>query len=225
MQNENDKTTLVPIQPLDVMPAPADLRQLLLTRLEQGVQEMRTARGTVHQPEDTYPLQRALSSATEILGDYGRAFADAARVARQIAEEELIEAVGDQDGIPNEGLTVPDARGDVRVAPDFENKYSFDVDELLAVVAWVAVVDMELPLADHVAHGADQKALQQVLHDGVMAALKKLLDLGAFMPGVRAVDAYAKEVARAGDDGLSAVVRGTKKKTRRYKGVKITREH
>jgi len=220
---EDVQGALMPHRPLDALPAPADLKALLLHKIEHGVAAMRAERGDVHMPEDTFALQRELAYAKDVLGEYGRAFAAAEKVALQIAEEELIEAVGEQDGIPNEPLIVPDGRGDVRVAPDFKNEYQFDLDSLIEVVAvrWGSDLARLIALDGAAPPNVD---VPVTAVRTVRDALNELLSLGSFLPSVRAVDAYAKHVARQGDDNMSAVVRSAKRKTRKYKGVKITRE-
>src|SRR5687768_14344773 len=72
--------------------------------LQDGVNatmaQLREARGDVVAPEDVYEAVRWAQGIAESFHEYGRAFAGAAVLVGQYAEEELVDAVGEQDGIP-----------------------------------------------------------------------------------------------------------------------------
>lgn len=197
------------------MPHPQDLRAAVRRALEEGYQAARVAQGAVTMPADTFALQRALAGVLETFKDYAAAFSDAAKRVAAMQVEQLTEAVGEQAGIPNQGLTIPDPDGDVSLSLETPKSYSFDLDQLVAVVAQ----------REAQSHDDDPEYAARVV--GV------LLGLGKFEPQVTKVKAYAGSVARGtdteywggrGNDQLSAVVSSAIRSTSEYKGVKFTRK-
>lgn len=232
-------TDLVPMPDvLDGMPGPADLKTRLLHVVQAGYTNATTERGQVHQPEDVFPLVRRLAFIREQAAAYKTAFAAAEKLAHQLAEEELVEAVGEQDGVPRDGLTVPDYDGgDVRLALDTAHNHTIDLDTLLPLVAaeiltssveTVLAVD-DMPIVDQVRAVVEGDLgtaddLEPLLADLIVLALRGLLELGNFAPQVTKVRAYAQHLARTGNDNLAAVASGSITSTTAYKGVKITRK-
>lgn len=203
--------TLIPLADATLrLPDPQELRHKLNETLEIEFQRARVAQGTVTVPEDTFALQRQLAAAKELLAGYARAFADATKRISAMQEEQLIDAVGEQGDVPNQGLTVPDAAGDIRISLDFATTRDFDLDQIIAVVVADTMKDWTYSKEPD----PDERVEQ---------AIRKVLGLGKFEPQVTKVNAYAKAVAREGDDGLSAVVSGAVKKRETYKGVKSER--
>lgn len=204
------------------LPSPAELRRLISVNLEQGYQHLRVAQGEVHAPEDTFHVQRALAATRERFVDWAAAFRDGAKRIAQMQEEQLIEAVGERvstvsqvgidgepeqrpTGVPNQGLTVPDAAGDFRLSVDFTTARDFDLDQLIGVVA-----------ADMTEGTIFDPALLE-------AGIRRFLELGKFEPQVTKVTAYAKQVAREGDDRLASVVSGAVTSRKVYQGVSVKR--
>jgi hypothetical protein len=206
-------TTLIPLSHMTLqLPDPQILRRKLTDALESEFARARAAQGEILVPEDTFDLQRKLAAAHEILTGYARAFADAGKRVASMQEEQLVDAVGEQAGVPNQGLTVPDAAGDVRLSLDFATARDFDLDQLIAVVVldevrrWVS----------------DPEGEPEELAE---AAIRRFLGLGKFEPQVTKVKAYAKAVARAGADDLASVVSGAvRDRPPTYKGVKFERK-
>lgn len=197
------KNLPVPVQHLSGLPAPRDLGKLLREALEGHIEEARKGRD-VQLPEDTYPLIRSLAVAGELLDDYATTFKSVAKVSVQEIEEELREAVGDQDGVPNSGMTVPDAQGDVKLSLTMTNGYDIDVNTLRSVVvALVAELEGAAEAAD--------------------LAIQTLLECGNFTPQVSKVRELADQVSRQGDDQMASVVKSAIRKTVTYKGVKVSR--
>ncbi len=195
------------------MPRPQDLRAAVRRALEEGYQAARVAQGTVTMPADTFALQRALAGVHETFTDYAAAFRDAAKRVAGMQCEQLIDAVGEQDGTPNQGLTIPDADGDVVLSLDTPKSYTFDLEQIIAVVT-----------SEHSAGFNVSEEYRAGLEELMKGAIYRMLLLGKFEPQVTKVTAYAKELARQGLDGLSAVVSSAMRSTTDYKGVKFTRK-
>lgn len=206
--------TLIPVRGIvATFPDPQDLRRELRLRLEAEFARARQAQGEIHVPEDTYDLQRKLAAVREALEAYGRAFADAGKQVRGMQQEQLVDAVGEQDGIPNQGLTVPDPEGDVRLSLEHVNAREFDLDQLVGVVAIIAAG--QWPQVDSTRSPTALAAL----------AIGTFLELGKFEPQVTKVKAYAAQVARQGSDDLASVLTGAiQEKDPAYKGIKFERK-
>jgi hypothetical protein len=209
------------------LPSPTELRRLITANLETGYQHLRAAQGEVHTPEDTFRLQRALAATRERFQDWAAAFRDGAKRVAQMQEEQLIEAVGERvstvtqvgidgepehrpNGVPTQGLTVPDAAGDFRLSLDFATARDFDTDQLIAVVVTDTMEGWR--------YGQEPDPSGRVEQ-----AMRTLLELGKFEPQVTKVNAYAKQVARRGDDNLASVVSGAVTSRKIYKGVSVER--
>lgn len=209
---------------------PQDLKRRILQAVQQGYETLSTARGPVTVPEDTFATQRALATAGETLRGYAEAFTAGARMVGTLQEEELVEAVGEDAGVPREGLSVPDAEGDLRIAPKYENEWQGDVEQLVALVATEALTGPNgRPVADFVravveGDERDPDDLEDILHSLVMGSLRRLIRAGKFSPQVSKVRTYAAELSRAGRDDLAAVARSSLTKTSVYKGVGVTRK-
>ena len=208
------------------MPSPRNVSQILRDQLHAGVLSERARRGETHQPEDFFPMQRSLAAVIDVAKDYEYAFRNARREAEAIAEEELVDAVGEQDGHPNQALTVPDSEGDLRIVPQVANSYEIDQDALHSAVAFSMLASPGM--ADQVidAMPMDQRAAtEDLLATMLTQAMNVLCTLGKFEPQVSKVRAFAKELARMPEgDGVSATVTGAIRKTTDYRGVKIERK-
>jgi hypothetical protein len=212
------------------MVEPQDLKRRILQAVQEGYQALTEARGPVGVREDTFDVQRRLGSAGESLKGYAEAFTAGARMVATLQEEELVEAVGEQEGVPREGITVPDAGGDLLIAPRYENEYQGDLDQLVAVVAADVMTGPNgRPVADFVravVEGDERtpEELEDILHSIVMGALNRLILTGKFTPQVSKVKTYAAGLSRNGRDDLAAVARTSLTKTSVYKGVTTTRK-
>lgn len=209
---------------------PQDLKRRILLAVQEGYETLSTARGDVTVPEDTFATQRALAGAGETLKGYAEAFRAGAAMVTKLQEEELVEAVGEDAGVPREGITVPDAEGDLRIAPKYENEYQGDVEQLVALVAAEALTGPNgRPVADFVravVEGDERtpEELEDILHSLVAGSLRRLLRTGKFTPQVSKVKTYAAELSRADRDDLAAVARSSLTKVSVYKGVTTTRK-
>lgn len=210
------------------MPSPRSVSRILQDQLHAGVLAERNRRGQVHQPEDTFPMHRSLAAVIAVAKDYEYAFRNARREAEAVAEEELIEAVGEQDGHPNQPLTVPDPEGDVRISPSVVNSYEIDQDALHSAVAFSLISDRSGStdqLLEEITRHSDLETIESLLAGLLVQAMNVLCTLGKFEPQVSKVRVFAKEIARMPDgDGVSATVTGAIKKSTDYKGVKIERK-
>ena len=90
------------------LPTARSIAAELKDQLNRAVLVERERRGSVALIEDTWPMHRALNKVIETCGEYARAFSAAAKEAGLVVEEELIDIVGEKDGVPNQGTTVPD---------------------------------------------------------------------------------------------------------------------
>lgn len=187
------------------LPSPKTLGQMLTEAIGNHVAAARAERGEVHAPEDTYGLIRGLHATDELMGDYARAFTAARSMVRDELESELMDATGEQDGMPMGNLTVPDKDGDIALTRDTSNAYDIDLGSLRAViVALVGEVEGSAESAD--------------------LAIGQLLALGTFTPQVSKVKEFARVLSRGDDDKLASVATGAIRKTTKYRGVKAVRK-
>lgn len=198
------------------LPAPHDLVGMLRARLEEVVHNARHGRGEVHTPEDTFEIQLGLAQVIEGLTDYAAAFQKIAKEAKGYVEDELIEAVGEQDGIPMAGLRVPDPDGTtVVIGRDMANSYTFDNEALFSAVACVAMANVDF----------DEQINWATCLDLMLQAMERLVSLGKFEPQITKVKAFTADLARLkGGPKVASTVTSTTRKKPVYKGVKVERE-
>lgn len=192
---------------------PVTLKRELLQRIQEAYAELSRERGAVHVPEDTFALQRLLGIERDRFTQYAAVFGAVVKLLKQLMEEELVEAVGEQDGIPNQGLTVPDGEGDIRLSLDNPRVYSIDLDQIRAVIIDQACY-----------YGSDSANRLDLIESGANAAMDALLALGKFELQVSKVKAYAATLARSGRDKESSIVTGAITETHPYKGIKFERK-
>lgn len=231
--------TLRPLHHLTAnLPDPEALRWSLRSQLEDAYQAAVELRGQAHTPEDTYDIQRALAAATDHLKAYGSVFYQLRQYVGQLVEEQMIDAVGEQTrmasavgidgepeysgtGTPNQGLRIPDGAGDVVLSLDNTTSYTFDLDQILAVLVGIAVADLgALIWPDRLVEPDMYGKLAELIE----GTLRDLLDLGKFDAQVSKVKARAAKLARAGDDQAASVLNGTIRKKTIYKGIKYERK-
>jgi hypothetical protein len=221
----NDLTgrELEPAFPASQLPAPHDLVGELRLRLEAVVTEERARRGDVHAPEDIYESVRRIGALSEGLTDYGRAFVTIAKEANGFVEEELVEAVGEQDGVPNSGLRVPDVDGtDLKIELDTRNEYNIDTEIVMTGVAHLVVTTN--PAMGSVQDGDEEDATDLVV-ELLMDAMTSLVACGQFKPQVTKVRAMATEIARTNPKVASTITDMIKRAKRsEFRGVKVKRE-
>ena len=222
------------------LPGPEELKRQLLDALDIGYNALIKERGKVTRPEDTFPAQRALAASIDSMTKLKKAFEAGIKYAQELADGELKEAVGEQDGIANQALTVPDADGDIRIAPSSTNVHRMDVDQLVVAVAVLAMAQRHPGLAplsggkrpiaevvEGIVNGDSElppEVLPEVLAELTCTAMYELMEMGKFEPQVSKVRAYAAAVARDGNDELSSVISSAIKTTRKSTGVKVERK-
>lgn len=214
----------------------------LAKALQDGVNDtmaqLREARGKVVAQEDVYDAVRWAQGIAESFHEYGRAFASAAVLVGQYAEEELTEAVGEQAGIPTKNLTVPDVDGtDIRLTKTTTNVHHIDQNSVLQALAVSLVQGDELAgemsvilsdlydrteWTDKATEEATYAAAEAKLVEILLGAFESLIGLGSFSLQVTKVEAFAKELARS-DTTMASTVTGAMGKTTKYTGVKMTR--
>lgn len=212
---------------------PQDLKRRILQAVQEGYATLSSERGEVTIPEDTYATQRALATAAETLKGYAEAFKAGASMVATLQQEELVEAVGEQDGVPNSGLTVPDPNGDIRLTVRTENEYEGDADQLAAVVAGEVLTfsysdqyptGVELVRAIVEGDTGHPDDLAEQLRDMMADAIHRMLTLGKFSPQVSKVKTYADQLSRNGMDDLAGAARTSMSKRSTYKGVTAERK-
>lgn len=199
------------------LPDPTDLRRAIRAAVDSAYLEAVQARGAVNVPADTFDLQRKLAAALELFKAYQRAFGDAVRLIGQLQEEQLIDAVGEQAGVPNQPLTVPDPEGDVRLGLQIDKVYSFDTEQLITVVS-THITESSLALASLL------PAVREQVRAEIANGIRLFLSLGKFEGQVSKVRSYAADLAREGCDDLASVVSGTIRDFTTYKGIKYERQ-
>lgn len=205
------------------LPAPHDLVGMLRARLEEVVSNARRGRGEVVTPEDTFDMQRGLAAVIEGLEDYGRAFMKIAKEAKGYVQDELIDAVGENDGIPLAGLKVPDLDGTtISIELDKANEYFFDHDALRSAVAYVVLTTRR---GEDAPRGVRSDEVDDWIANLMIDAMALLETLGQFKPQVTKVRAFAADLSRLpGGDLIASTVTSTTHKNPLFKGIKVKRE-
>jgi hypothetical protein len=219
---------LVPFAEPSRLPAPADLKETLRRELSEHVTRERADRGDIHQPEDVWALVRKLAGAKDAFEEYAQAFSAAASMAGRELKEELIAAVGENDGIPLSGMSVPDTDGtDIAFSLAKGNTHGIDADQVIsAVISNLIMISRdtepeEQPGDDYY----EYRDRYETWMAGVMRlAVDHVLALGSYAMQVSKVRAFAADLAATERDGESAVVRGSISTTPTYKGVKLERK-
>lgn len=209
---------LVPVADTDpaALPSPAALSEWLTSVIEAGVVRMRSERGPVTQPEDVYPAVRAVSRADDLLAAFEAAISAARTRIRGVLEEELAEAVGEQNGIPNGSLSVPVDGQIVKIGAAYTNSYDIDTQQ----VAGAMVAALADEWAGAQAHDPEGFAL---------AAIEQIIDpdtgiLGKTSAKPTKVKAVAASLAARELDPLAAVARSAiGSPVRTFKGVTVER--
>jgi hypothetical protein len=195
------------------LPAPHELVGMLRAKLEELVHQTRKGRSDVISPEDTYEMQRGLAKVIEGLEDYGRAFLKIAKEAKGYVEDELIDAVGENDGIPLSGLKVPDTDGTtIAIELDKANAYMFDDEALFQAVAWLVLA-------------SSAQDSSPAMFTIVIEAMRQLVTLGKFEPQITKVRAFTDQLSRLdGGAQIASTVTTTTHKKPIFKGIKVKRE-
>lgn len=203
------------------MPAPHTLVGIMRERLHGLVLELREARGDVHAPEDVYVPIRRLAALAEGLTDYSSAFRKIAGEVNGFVQDELEEAVGEQDGVPLSGLTVPDVDGtDIKVTLNTPSEYTFDLEAIMRGVAVKLMADNPNDARDP---SLDGDQADEELYVLLLKAMGHLLAAGKFEPQVSKVKKLATEIART-DPAVASTITSTIKKRTEFKGVRAKRE-
>jgi hypothetical protein len=220
----------VPLPPsvIEAMPDAQVVKRRLLDAIDTEYSVLVKARGDVTSREDVFPVVRKIASWLEQARDLKGAFEAARKRTAELLEDEVAAAVGEQDGVPNSGLDVPDAAGDIKLSVNTANEYHIDVDTLISATAAVHLGGEEVDTirdivnGDHPTIAPDQ--LDDVLAELVSDAARSILACGKFEPQVTKVRAYADAISRGGEDALSGVVRESIRKTVKFKGVEMKRK-
>lgn len=200
------------------MPAPRAVVTVLRENLYQLVLSNRTERGEVRMPEDTYDLVRSLTTVREGAAGYEHAFATIRREVDGYIQDDLELAVGEQDGVPNSGMKVPDVDGtDIAITVDTQNNYGFDTTALVQALVFEA-----LSMADEIESTDLPRTYVAWLLD---VALNRLIGLGQFRPQITKVRAFADDLSRReGGPAIASTVMSTVTKTPKFKGIKVERK-
>jgi len=219
---------LVPLPPqMQEMPSPRDVGTMLVANLAVRVHHARQARGDVTQPEDVNALVRSLGGTKEMLEEYARSFSTAAGEADAYLREELLAAVGEQDGVPRSGLKVPDLDGtDIVFTLDQPNTHKIDVDQVVSALI-MDTLDVTRDTEPDSLPGEDydhyRERYEAWMFDVMRTVIRRVFDAGSFTAQVSKVQAAATQLAGRGRDDLAAVVRGAVTTTSHYRGVKVAR--
>ncbi len=206
---------------IDELPDPRQLQAAVKARIEEAYAGFVAERGEVTSAHDTFDLQRRLQATAEQCDAYSRGFKSAGTLIRQLQEEQLVDAVGEQAGVPMSSLTVPTAGGDIHIAPDFKNEHSINPDAVAAVLV-KRVRSLHGSAMTNSTPGAFRiNALVQAVGD----TIEMLMATGKYEPQISKIKAAAAELARAGEDAMAAELLGTIASKRVYQGrVKVERK-
>lgn len=218
------------------LPLPAEFAKLLRAALESEIQRVRTARGEVVAPEDIHGLVRPLQRYVELAGEYMRAFQSTIKLAKLELEEELKDAVGEQDGIPLASYTVPDLDGtDIVLSRDTVNEHDIDTEPLQSAIAFAVLgmndsvlgvqnLAIKAALVDDAEKPDAEADLENFLAELLIQAQRRLATTGKFEAQISKVKAFAKELAGMGQDKVAATVTGAIRTTKGFRGVSVTRK-
>lgn len=197
-----DLDRLLSTELVDGLPDPQALKRVVKERIQQAYADLYAARGKVLSSEDTFDLHRRLQATAEQMDSYARGFKDVAALIRQLQQEELVEAVGEQDGVPLSGLTIPTAGGDIVVKPEFKRQNDIDAAKVqAAIIDGITTAWME-PIEHAAVHSSE--TLEENLRELLEQALTALVGTGKFEPQVSKLKATAAEWARIGRDDMAA---------------------
>lgn len=221
MTTEVDR--LLSAELVDGLPDPLALQRVVKERVETAYAELHKARGEVLKAEDTYDLHRRLQATAEQMDGYARGFTAVGKLIRQLQQEELVEAVGEQDGVPLSGLTIPTAGGDIVVTPSFKRVNDIDPERVQRAIingvtdAWMEAVERA---AVH-----STETLEEHLREMLAQAITALLGTGKYEPQVSKLKATAAEWARAGHDAMAGNLMAAHKVSQKFEDkVNVTRK-
>lgn len=228
----DDNYTLEPLpSTLGGLPEPVEFQRTLREALNTGfARERALAGGETLLPEQSYRLHRMLGTAHDTCKGYKAAFEFGRKLVGDLQAELLSDVHGESDGVPNGGLTVPDAEGDIRLTVASSNVHTIDVEDLYSTVCASVIgtgpTGLEAYLVDMVNGDGDRapEDLPDVLAEALTTAMRQLVALGKFEPQITKVRTFSAEVARQGDDALAAQVTAAVRTTRKLDGVKMTRK-
>lgn len=251
MTSSNDQTFSVELAATSYggLPDPVEFTRQFKAGIERAFSVARAELGENPTEEQTFALHRTMAKGFELAKGYKGGFEAGRKLFSELQAELLTDAVGEQDGVPNKGLLVPDAEGDITLKVGSSNVHTIDVEGLKAAVA-AHVIGHDVidgpatrqldgsPTPDHYASMSfttavrrivegdgpeDPESLGDVLAEALMQAMDVYATLGAFTPQVSKVREFAAEVARRGDDPLSGAVLATIETKRKLDGVTMTR--
>jgi hypothetical protein len=219
----NEVDRVLSAELVDGLPDPQALQRVVKERVQQAYAELHAARGDVLKPEDTYDLHRRLQATRELMNGYERGFNAVGTLIGQLQQEELVEAVGEQDGVPLSGLTIPTAGGDIVVTPAFKRINDIDPDQVqTAIVNGVTDAWME-PIEHAAVHSTE--TLEENLREMLAQALAALVGTGKWEPQVSKLKATAQEWARAGRDDMAGQLMAAHEVRQQYQDrVDVTRK-
>jgi hypothetical protein len=219
----NELDRLLSAELVDGLPDPQALKRVVKERIQQAYAELYAARGEVANAEQTYDLHRRLQATAEQMDSYARGFTEVGKLIRQLQQEELVEAVGEQDGVPLSSLTIPTAGGDIVVAPSFKRVNDIDPEAVTtAIVNGVTDAWME-PIEHAAVHSTE--TLEESLREMLAQALAALVGTGKWEPQVSKLKATAAAWARAGNDQMAGKLMAAHEVRQKYQDkVDVTRK-
>lgn len=205
------------------LPDPTELKRTVKLRVQEAYAACYAARGEVLRQEDTYELQRQLQAVAEAFSAFAAGFTEVVKVVRQLQQEELVEAVGEQDGIPISGVTIPTAGGDIVVKPAFKRENAIDAGSVQAAIVKGVSEAWDGPIRDTVRQWPEKVTMD--LQEMLAQALTALVGTGKWEPQITKLKATAEEWARAGRDDMAADLLRAHKVTQTYQDkVEVTRK-
>lgn len=218
-----DLDRLLSTELVDGLPDPQALKRVVKERIQEAYADLHKARGAVLQPEDTYDLHRRLQATREQMSGYERGFKEVGALIGQLQAEELVEAVGEQDGIPLSGLTIPTAGGDIVVSPSFKRVNDIAPQQVQDAIV-NGVTDSWIEAIEHAAVH-DSETLEENLREMLAQALTALVGTGKWEPQVSKLKATAAEWSRSGHDDMAGRLMAAHQVRQKYQEkVEVTRK-
>lgn len=223
------------------LPEPQEFQRVFKLGIERAYAVRRAELGDGDHVDVTASLglHRTLAKGFELAKGYKAAFEAGRKLFADLQAELLADGVGEQDGVPNSDLLIPDVEGDITLKVGSSNVHRIELESLKAAVAAQVIGRDEVDREGTVLTGSlatfvrdlvngdtaeDPERLEEILAESLMQAMDVLMDCGSYDPQVSKVRAFAAQLQRDGNDPLGAQVLATITTTRKLDGVTMSRK-
>jgi hypothetical protein len=223
------------------LPAPQEFQRVFKLGIERAYNAERAKLGDGDHVDvaESLDLHRTLAKGFELAKGYKAAFEAGRKLFDELQAELLADGVGEQDGVPNQDLLIPDPEGDITLKVGSSNVHTIELESLKAAVAAHVIGRDEPDREGTVLTGSlatfirdlvngdtaeDPERLEGILAESLMQAMDVLMECGSFEAQVSKVRAFGVQVQRDGNDPLGAQVLATITTRRKLDGVTMSRK-